>query len=323
MWYWSVWICCGSIITWSQVKFSDTILADMKILLPSQFNEHTIFTFLSSVIRDGKPVDTHLEFDFSSLKFIDPVGLTVLSNTIKWLTKHGVTGCPINSSTYSAAVKYLDDSKFFETHLQSRQPLSPASRLRSTTLPLMHVEHSSAHNWLREKFIIWMSQRTHIPVDALSSISSSLMEIFNNIKDHSEEGIGCCFAQHFPNKNEVLLAISDFGVGIPSQMKKLYQDSDTRLIIKACQEGVSTKSIPTNRGAGLHLLRLNVVSLNSGSLSIYSNSGSVCFYKGSNGNQGVRTGSDNQGSNFYPGTLFVVTFRTDTIVHDEEEVFEW
>lgn len=291
----------------------------MKILLPAQFTENAISDFLSKVIHDGKPRYPSVRYDFSNLKFIDPVGQTTLSNTIGWLKKRDVKQKVTNHKSNSAAIRYLDDSKFFETHLKSHKSLSPSANLRDTTLPLMRVNHNRADNWLRDDFIRWMSQRTQIPEEALSSIKSSLMEIFINMKDHSEEGVGCCSAQHFPKKKEVLLAISDFGVGIPSQMSKKFKGSDNALIIKACKEGISTKSVPQNRGAGLHLLVKNIVELNSGYLSIYSNSGLIKF---SNDNM-IKQRYTDSFNNYYPGTLFVVTFRTDTLIRDELEDFEW
>ncbi|MBK9498715.1 MAG: hypothetical protein IPO06_04885 [Leptospiraceae bacterium] len=44
----------------------------------------------------------------------------------------------------------------------------------------------------------------------LEMIKVCLMEIFNNIRDHSGENIGCLFAQHFPNRGIVNIGISDF-----------------------------------------------------------------------------------------------------------------
>lgn len=292
----------------------------MKILLPKRFDENTISIFLSEVIHNGQPVNTDIEFDFSNLTFINPVGLTVLSNTINWLTKNNVQGKLINYKKNNKVIEYLDDSEFFKIHSINRTPLSPHARLRNSTLPLVHIAHNNVHNWLKDKFIRWMSERSQIPEKALLSVKSSLMEIFNNIKDHSEEKIGCCFAQYYRDNNKVVLAVSDFGVGIPYQMSKKYSGSDSKLIIKACEEGISTRSIPQNRGSGLHLLVKNLVELNSCSLMIYSNHGIVKFRK--NKSKVHRKYQKNQ-SDYYPGTLLVVTFYTGKIIYDEEEDFKW
>lgn len=45
--------------------------------------------------------------------------------------------------------------------------------------------------------------------------------MLNNIKDHTEFDIGSIFAQHFPNKKEVVISVSDFGLGIPDKVREL------------------------------------------------------------------------------------------------------
>ncbi|MBF0296032.1 MAG: hypothetical protein HQL96_12650 [Magnetococcales bacterium] len=290
------------------------LLCDMRLDLPPQFTEETIFEFLSMLIHRGAPRDLKVQVNFNTLHFIDPVGQVTLSNTIGWLQKKGVKVTFLAPDTTNPAVRFLDDAQFFSSHLKNHQTILPAAHLRETTLPITRIQHSQAGHWLRGTFVHWMAERTEIPVPSLVSIQSSLMEIFNNIKDHSEEQIGCCAAQHFPKNRRIIIAIADFGVGIPTQMSKKYHGSNSDLIMQACDEGVSTKSIPQNRGAGLYLLVQNVVRLNHGMISIYSNDGKATFGTLNN---------HHKPSKFYPGTLFIVIFDTDTIVPDEEEDFQW
>ncbi|GEB35326.1 hypothetical protein [Brevibacillus parabrevis] len=122
-------------------------------------------------------------------------------------------------------------------------------------------------------------------------------------------------------KNEVNIAISDFGIGIPSNVQSVIPGlTDSLAIQKATEQGFSTKSTPGNRGAGLDVLVKNVVKNNQGWVYIHSNHGIVKCKLGHNNDIAMEP-SDISG--FYPGTLFEIVLRTDTIEHVEEEEFEW
>jgi hypothetical protein len=149
-----------------------------------------------------------------------------------------------------------------------------------------------------------------------------MFEIFNNINDHSMQKIGSIFCQHFPRENQVNIAISDFGVGIPYKVKQVLPNlNDPEAILKATEEGFTTKSTARNAGAGLDILISNVALVNQGNLGIFSNHGCVIFKNdGSKIKNELRTLRG-----FYPGTLFDIHLRTDTIERrgDTSEEFEW
>jgi hypothetical protein len=153
---------------------------------------------------------------------------------------------------------------------------------------------------------------------------TSLEEIFHNVNDHSGEGIGCTFAQHFPNKKRIQIAVSDFGKGIPKTVRtKLPLLTDSEAIKKACEEGFTTQSNVKNRGAGLPNLMRYVTQRNNGTVLIASGQANVSAVKGTNGTK--VTGRSQSG--IYPGTLVQVMLRTDTLeksaVDTELEPFEW
>lgn len=96
--------------------------------------------------------------------------------------------------------------------------------------------------------------------------------------------------------------------------------SDEDAIMKATEEGFTTKSTHVNAGAGLDILLNNVVINNRGWLQIYSNSGSLFCELSENGI--IKTPKK---TGYYPGTLIYANLRTDTIesVEDNSEDFEW
>ena len=168
----------------------------------------------------------------------------------------------------------------------------------------------------------WLVSRLNMTRASLSQIDTCLKELFNNIRDHSGEEIGCIFVQHYPKNDQVIFSISDFGVGIPKTISRARTfPDDGSAILFACQDGASAKSIKTNMGFGLHFLIQNVVGLNGGRLHIHSGHGRVsCYAEDGNERRVVEPTSG-----FYPGTFVEIRMRTDTIesVEDEREDLEW
>ena len=296
----------------------------MRVYLPYQFDISTMYGFINDVIDDNYlPRTNNIILDFTKLQFIRPSGVTILSNIVQWLLTKRVKVefmLPEKYNYQKNPVKFLDDSEFFSIFLGKK--LLPGSCPRETTIPLKLVKYDESYSWIENKLIFWLMQRLSLNKGALSNIKLCFAEIFNNIKDHSQYNIGCVFGQHFPAEHVVQIAISDYGVGIPHNVKKVLPNlDDSKALLKATEEGFSTKSNIRNAGAGLDILIHNVALLNRGTLSIYSNCGAIqCNYD--NGNI-AKTMLQVQG--YYPGTLIYVELRTDTIIQDDDdsEEFEW
>ncbi len=292
------------------------------IHIPPNMNDETMYPLISSIIgSDGRPIVSDLTLDFGSLEFIEPVGVTILSNVIEWLKKGGIaTRVQLGQGPIKRAIRYLDDSRFFERYHGSK--LFSGAHVRSTTIPLMLVEYERSQEWIASNFGNWLMNRLKMNAASIANITMSIAEIFTNIKDHSQERIGCIFVQHFPRGNEIKIAISDFGVGIPHKVRKHEQKqmTDSMAILMATKEGYSTWSTPHNRGAGLDFLISNIVLNNRGELNIHSGEGLVNFKN----QAGKISPSPKKRSGFYPGTLVHLMLRTDTIQQEQdEEAFTW
>lgn len=62
--------------------------SDIEIQLPVNFNVVTMYPFIDKVIDEQCDAKcSKLTFDFSTLRFIEPVGIVVLSNFIEYLKK--------------------------------------------------------------------------------------------------------------------------------------------------------------------------------------------------------------------------------------------
>jgi anti-sigma regulatory factor (Ser/Thr protein kinase) len=299
---------------------------ELRVDIPNRFDRITAYAFINQIIDENYDSRcSNLVFDFSKLRFIDPAGVTVLSNLIEFLKLLGVkiqiTGHQKNNVN-KQAIEYLDDSGFFNHYL--RQKLNPNARVRQTTLPLELVDYTRSYEYMGFTLLPWLSRILHVDEKALSTIKVCFQEIFNNIKDHSQVNVGCIYAQHYPNrdnKNQIIIAISDFGVGIPFNVKKQYSEiSDHEAIDKACEEGYTTQTTGKNRGAGLDVLIKNVVSKNGGTILIQSCHGIVTCIK----RVGETKRIPREAPGFYPGTMIQLSLEIDKFVYDEfDEEFEW
>jgi anti-sigma regulatory factor (Ser/Thr protein kinase) len=294
----------------------------LTLQIPHTFKAETMYPFIATAIDCDRlePKCSRLEFDFSNLKFIEPIGVVVLSNTIEWLRKRQVKMQFINHRTNTPANKFLDDSQFFSRYLDKE--IRPYSDPRSTTVPLQLIKHAGSFVYI-ENLINWLSERLHLSKATLSGLKVCLQELFNNIKDHASEDTGCIFVQHHPKPRQIKIVVSDFGVGIPANVRTIIANiSDGDAIKKATEEGFTTKPGGRNRGAGLDILTLNVVKTNQGTVHIHSLNGIFSAFPGGTG---IQTHIKASRDGTYPGTLIQLMLRTDTFdpsIADEEN-FEW
>lgn len=292
------------------------------VYLPSVFHRYSMYEFLNEIIdEDLNIVSNAIRINFHNLSFIEPTGVTILSNIIKWLYKNNVKVEYIHTApnpfNKRDPINYLDDVGFFKTI--TGKSLKPFLNSKSTSYPLTFVDTLDQDYWLESDFIPWLSEALCLDESSLVGVNVCLMEVFNNIRDHAHESIGCLYAQHFPNKQQVKIAISDFGIGIPNKVTRLCRNlNDGEALSKAVEEGFSTKSIPTNGGAGLHTILTNILERHEGSVYIHSNRG-ILTCKGNN-----RVNSSIP--YYYPGTLFEMNFNTNKFKSNnlgEQEEFTW
>lgn len=297
----------------------------LEVSIPYSFNENTMYSFIESVIDEKMiPKDNIIKFDFRNLNFIEPAGVTILTNLVEWLKRRKVrvefTYPKDTNQEPTKGIKYLDDSMFFNHYLKENLTSNP--NVRITTMPLEFIAYDASYGWLDRDFIPWLSGRLNISNSSLGEIKTCFGEIFNNIRDHADENTGCIFAQHYPNKDKIQISISDFGIGIPNNIRKVYPGiSDSTALERAIEEGVSSKSTPKNRGAGLKTLLQNVVVNYGGTVQIRSYSG-ILSVEGNNSDGLVVNCSEVIQK--YPGTFIEITFNTNNFYNlPDEEEFEW
>lgn len=215
----------------------------------------------------------------------------------------------------SEPIKFLDDSLFFEQHLGEK--LNKWSSPRQTTRPLVEIRHTESHDWVRNSFVPWLSECSGIASHDLSELATCISELFNNIDDHTEYDVGSIFAQWYPKEERVIVAIADFGSGIPSTVRRVKKDlDDVDAILAAFEDGFTSQSTPRNRGVGLYFLLQNVVENLGGKLSVCSAHGSISFEK--DGDSLIYV--PYSGDGLCPGTLIVLEFSTVCIEKTEGDL---
>lgn len=294
------------------------------VLLPAHFTSATMTRFIGQVVDEQRNAQCdEIFFDFSRLMFIAPEGVVVLCNLIEYLARLGVKVFFSGVSFEAAAIKYLDDSSFFHRYIGER--VHSRGGQRSTTMPLQMVHGDQLTNYLYFQLIPWIGRSVGLTDSSLSVLRASLEEIFHNIRDHSGVDVGCTFSQHFPMKNEIKVAISDFGEGIPTRVRtKLPDLDDMASLAKAAEYGFTTKSNVRNRGVGIPTLMQLVTKKNTGTVQINSGNAVLNAWRDKKGEMASRSRASD---GFYPGTLVQVTLRTDILEQlsgdAERESFEW
>ncbi|MGB3290320.1 MAG: hypothetical protein WBA83_13695 [Burkholderiaceae bacterium] len=256
--------------------------------------------------------------DFDRLQRIGAGGVAVLSNLVELMRKSGVIVSCDNITPKCKAYKQLRDFGFMEKYVAGG--IAPERTV--WRLPLSIVHEEKIYSYITSHLIPWIAGAFETEEDLLSSVTVSMQEIFNNIVDHSTVKIGCACAEFSRTHGIVRICISDFGIGIPRQVRKALPDigRDARAIAKACEHGFTTQSTPRNRGAGLHVLIKSIVGINSGNMSIYSNCGIYSVRK----SEGRMKTSVRSSKGFYPGTMFFITLSAkDFVPPVREERFQW
>lgn len=99
-----------------------SVLEEKEVILPPQFNRDTMYSVLKQCINESLvPTCKKIIFNLEHLSFIEPSGLTILSNTIEWLQlnkcdvsikfKRYTSSSP--TSENKKVMQFLNDIEFF------------------------------------------------------------------------------------------------------------------------------------------------------------------------------------------------------------------
>lgn len=266
------------------------------------------------------PPPAKLTINVAACNFLAPGHLVVLACLIEaYYQQHiDVELLVADNEVY----RYLQQIRFFEYCEPgfNRQEFTRNDLV--TNLCLWQVDAAMIDHYAHQAKE-YFSQQV-LPGKNLDVLSLNWAELFNNICDHSRSGVqGYCFTQHYPNRQQLVTAVCDFGIGIPASINEMRrktqqpQLTDAAALQEALRRGVTTRSTPRNRGFGLDSLATSVKAL-GGELVFLSNFAQLTQ---------VATGQTTENSLPYyvPGTLIVVTLNTCSLpdVEMEQEADEF
>lgn len=176
-----------------------------------------------------------------------------------------------------------------------------------------------SHEWLGHGWV-------HISQRLQNVIVGLVWEIYDNAFEHADSSIGVfSCGQFFFRMGLLKLAVADFGIGIPANVREFFKDypnvdqlSAAQCLKWAFQRGASTKTdTTTRRGIGLDLFK-EFVNINHGRLEVYSQNGYALIANGKE--------KYNKRPSFFDGTLVNITLRCDERYYqfaDEKPLEPW
>lgn len=256
-----------------------------------------------------------IRLDGSRLTSIDPAGAVAVAIALDHLAERAAKTSAIWPPL---PVETLGP---FATHDASLRRDADTALPRAV-FPVTRVTPARSLDFIESGFSPWLAARLGLSSAALEPVRTFIKELFRNIEDHAGVEIGYLAARHSPDLMRVEIAIGDHGVGIPYQVRrKETVPSDGAALGRAFDEGFTTKSKPGNAGAGLDWLRRVVIEKNRGELTVFSGHGRLHVMAAG----GFSTHTIAERPATFPGVLYSISLRTDTIepVEETRGELEW
>ena len=285
-------------------------MSNLVLMLPALLNDKDQdFKKLFDLRNQIEVSRADVDFDFSKCRFLRPNAVAFLGGTARLIESLGRKVAFDWDSLHNPAVlANMRQNGFAGTfgHPVTGWEGNSIPYREDRSLDMNAIMDYLTYNWLGKGWI-------HISDRLRDAIAGRMWEIYNNAFEHSGSKIGVfSCGQHFKKRNELILTVIDFGLGIPENVKTFFrkyvdEESISKLTGAAClrwafARGNSTITDSVARGLGLDLLK-EFVCLNQGKLEVYSNDAYALI--------------DNAGERFvqrdvsFIGTIMHITLRCD------------
>jgi hypothetical protein len=239
-------------------------------------DESQNFMFLFNIYQTWKDVsNSHILFNFTGCNFLRQNAVVFLGGFIRLLQKNR-NKIAFNMNSIQPKVK----SNLYKNGFLYKLGLAKAISPEEITIPYredLKLDVDDYIKYLREK---WLG-KDWLDLDETEKrlVISRIIEAYINVFDHALSDIGVITCgQYYPNMHELRLALVDFGVGIPHNVRMYLNEPNltaSESLKWAFQLNNSTKTNHA-RGNGLKSLKTFVEQYN-GKLEIYSDSGYACI----------------------------------------------
>jgi hypothetical protein len=206
--------------------------------------------------------------------FLTPFDVLVLAQFfIYQLTKNCSISLEVNNTDVLEYVKAIGLQDFcLKNHTESIE----INEIQSfTAMPIKRLTRETMDHYINS------TQRYFESIchgKDLGVLNIALAELINNVHDHAKSPIDSyVFCQYYPRNSEIIVAVSDLGIGIPFSVNSFMQRNGHPLLtaeetIKwALQFRKTTQSMPYNAGRGLDTIS-TFLQKNEGCWSLYSDS---------------------------------------------------
>lgn len=260
---------------------------------------NTLARLWKDVMEAGDGEDVH--FDFTRCDFLRPNAVVFLGGLARLIWNWGGTVSFLTNTMRDDVRVNLLQNGFAHAMGADTPPWS------GNAIPYREYLDQDKNTIVRNLKKDWLGRDwINISPALANEIAGQMWEIFANAFEHgrSPVGIFCC-GQHFPSRRELLLAVADFGVGIPSNVRLFHDPHFTAADTMrwAFERGTSTVRQPNfARGLGLDLLK-EFVRASGGRMEVFSHDGYACVDAGGESYETLPA--------FFEGTLVQVCLRCD------------
>lgn len=279
----------------------------------TNYNSHSELSELCARLADI--IAKEVSLDFSKVDFIASNQFAILGCMLDTYRSQ-YPNTAIYFTYLKKSIQKTIQKNGFHTHLG----IEGLPDIHNTTIPYTIFDINEINEF--EKYIILrIFERQDIPKMSemvKSKIIDNILEIFNNVKEHTHSSKVYTCGQYFPRKSLLYFTIVDSGETIPYNVNTYCSSKNIKVPDKplewAIAPGNTTRQVNTPGGLGLSLLR-DFIELNMGQLYIVS--GNETYEQ--NGNDTRHMYMEHS----FPGTIVTVVFNLsdETTYHMDSEPF--
>lgn len=250
----------------------------INVNIDNGYQAHNILSLLSEKLEKYK--GTEVVIDFKNVEFVAANQFAVLSAVFDDFCN--VNGSKLTINNLSNKLEMVMKKNGFGRMLG----LEHAIDNYHTTIP-HKCFHTNEIVEFERYLLINIFQRDNLPAmtnDAQNAIIDNVLEVFNNVKEHTTTSKIYACGQFFPRSSYLYFSIVDIGETIKYNVMNYLQHDSVPVgyntyIQWAMKEGNSTRGKGTPGGLGLSVLS-KFISLNRGELYIVSDDECYEFSKG-------------------------------------------
>lgn len=275
----------------------------LTIVVPRLNDAHADFVAMAQIWRqvDAAGDGAEVCFDFSHCEFLQPNAVVFLGGLARVIGHRGGKARFLVGTMIDPVRVNLLQNGFGHAMGAEETPWAGNSipYREYFTQDEDAIVQDLRQNWLGRG---WLS----VSPALADEVIGQMWELFANAFEHSDTPVGVfCCGQYFWRRRVLTLAVADFGVGIPSNVRLFLGQPDLSAadaLRWAFQRGHSTSLRTGPRGVGLDLLK-ELVRKTNGTMLVYSHDGRAKI------DRSGETYEDSQP--FFEGTLVQIGLRCD------------